>query len=200
MWRGRRGQSQPQREWPPRPPVPPTPEVPTTARCTHPLAKSYGRAVARRRFDPGGVRCVLSASSHGSSPPFVWRAAEKPRSACAQDGAHRLRKEIAWRSCIGRSACRAAYTEARSAGPRRRSCPPAVPSRGPSGPTRFGVSDRRPLREDAWRSRGSRSVQRNAMLSYRRSIGERSNGSLRCSWSMAHVLGVGHARGLQSWR
>ena len=105
-----------------------------------------------------------------------------------------------WQSCIGRSACRAAYTEARSAGPRCRSCPAPVPSRGPSCRSWFGVSDRRPLREDAWRSRGGRSMQPDAMLSNRRSIGERANGSLRGSWSMAHVLGGGHARGLQSWR
>ena len=62
-------------------------DVPTTARGTNSLAKSDGCAVARRCVDPSGVRCDLSASSHGSSPPFVWRAAEKQRCACAQDGA-----------------------------------------------------------------------------------------------------------------
>ena len=97
--------------------MPPTPDVPTTARCTHSLAKSYGRAVARRRFDPGGVRCVLSASSHGSSPPFVWRAAEKPRSARAQDGAspppHGNRVAIMHRSlCVPRGVYRGSLSSA----------------------------------------------------------------------------------------
>ena len=41
LWRGRRGQSQPQREWPPRPPVPPTPDVPITAR----LARAHSAAI-----------------------------------------------------------------------------------------------------------------------------------------------------------
>ncbi|KOO28069.1 hypothetical protein Ctob_012276 [Chrysochromulina tobinii] len=43
--------------------------------------------MARRCVDPEGVRCDLSAASHGSSPPFVRRAADKPWSARAQDGA-----------------------------------------------------------------------------------------------------------------
>ena len=43
--------------------------------------------MARRCVAPEGVRCDLSAASHGSSPPFARRAADNPWSACAQDGA-----------------------------------------------------------------------------------------------------------------
>ena len=52
-----------------------------------PVAECEGHAIARRCVDPEGVRCDLSAASHGSSPPFVRRAADNLWSACAQDGA-----------------------------------------------------------------------------------------------------------------
>ena len=51
VWRGRRGQTQPQREWPPRPPEPPNPDVPITARSARAhsasIIASEGRAITR---------------------------------------------------------------------------------------------------------------------------------------------------------
>ena len=143
-----------------------------------PVAECEGRAMARRCVAPEGVRCDLSAASHGSSPPFVRRAADNPWSACAQDGAsphfgfhsvrNRFRIRFAFNSAFDSHSVRSpSRTEARSAGPRPRSCPPPVRSRGPSCRQWFEESHRRRLREGAWRSRGSRRVPRNAKLTFR---------------------------------
>ena len=77
VWRGRRGQTQPQREWPPRPPEPPTPDVPITARLARAhsasIIASERSAIARHSSATQVGRRILSAASHGESPPFVRR-------------------------------------------------------------------------------------------------------------------------------
>jgi hypothetical protein len=91
LWRSRRGRSQPRRVRQTRPRVrhrlPMCPARRLRFGHSGPVAKCEGRAMARRCVAPEGVRCDLSAASHGSEPPFVRRAADKPWSACAQDGA-----------------------------------------------------------------------------------------------------------------
>jgi hypothetical protein len=81
-----------------------------------PVAKCEGRAIARRCVAPEGVRCDLSAASHGSSQPFVRRAADNPWSACAQDGASppplRNRFAIKHRSVFIRAAYRGSLSRA----------------------------------------------------------------------------------------
>ena len=121
LWRSRRGRSQPQvrvRQTRPRvrhrPPMCP-PRRLGFAR-SEPVVKCEGRAMARRCVAPEGVRCDLSAASHGSSPPFACRAADKPWSACAQDGAspppHRNRFAIMHRSVSIRAAYRGSLSRA----------------------------------------------------------------------------------------
>ena len=117
LWRG---QSQPQRVRQTRPRVrhrlPMCPPRRLGFARSEPVVKCDGRAMARRCVAPEGVRCDLSAASHGSSPPFVCRAADKPWSACAQDGAspppHRNRFAIMHRSVSIRAAYRGSLSRA----------------------------------------------------------------------------------------
>jgi hypothetical protein len=91
LWRSRRGRSQPQRVRQTRPrvrhrlPMRPARRL-GFGRSGH-VTECEGRAMARRCVAPEGVRCDLSAASHGSSPRFARRAADNPWSARAQDGA-----------------------------------------------------------------------------------------------------------------
>jgi len=71
-------------------------------------------------------------------------------------------------AALGNQCACARRTEARWGAPRPRSCHAPVRSRWPSCRYWFEASDRRPLREGAWRSRGGRGMPRNAMLSNRR--------------------------------
>jgi hypothetical protein len=112
LWRGRRGRSQPQRVRQTRPRVrhrlPMCPARRLGFAHSEPVVKSYGRSTARRCVAPEGVRCDLSAASHGSSPRFVRRAADKPWSACAPktappllSGFHSIRNRFRIRFAFG---------------------------------------------------------------------------------------------------
>jgi hypothetical protein len=63
-----------------------------------------------------------------------------------------------------------------------------VRRRGPSCPTRFEESDRRRLREEAWRSRGGRCLLPYAKLILRRSEDRREDTNEITAWKLTHRM------------